>query len=53
MKKLKSLFKLVGLVLLALGVVCTVLGNLDEICCLCRKLATCKARRCEEKDFED
>ena len=53
MKKMKSIFKLAGLFLLAAGVVCTVLGNLDEIKCLFQKLAACKARCEEAKDFED
>ena len=53
MEKAKQAFKLVGLVLIGAGAVLFVLGNLSEIRALIRKVATCKARREEMKDYAD
>ncbi len=53
MERAKQAFKLVGLILVAVGAVLLIVGNLSEITALVRKVATCKARREEMKDYAD
>lgn len=53
MKSLKSVFKITGAVMAVLGTVLLLLGCLDEIREGFRKLAACRARREEMKDYAD
>ena len=51
MKSLKSIFKIAGTVMAVIGTVLVILGCLDEIREGFRKLAACRARREEMKDY--
>ena len=51
MKSLKSIFKIAGAVMAVIGTVLVILGCLDEIREGFRKLAACRARREEMKDY--
>ena len=53
MKSLKSIFKLAGTVMAVIGMILVVVGCLDEIAAGVRKLAACRARREEMKDYAD
>ena len=53
MKSLKSIFKIAGAVMAVIGTVLVILGCLDEIRGGFRKLAACRARREEMKDYAD
>ena len=53
MKSLKSIFKIAGAVMAVIGTVLVILGCLDEIREGFRKLAACRARREEMKDYAD
>ena len=53
MKCAKSILKLAGVVMVLAGAVLVVLGSLDEIRVLVRRIALCKARREEMKDYAD
>ena len=53
MKSLKSTFKIAGAVMAVIGTVLVILGCLDEIREGFRKLAACRARREEMKDYAD
>ena len=53
MKSLKSIFKIAGAVMAVIGTVLVILGCLDGIREGFRKLAACRARREEMKDYAD
>ena len=53
MKSIKSILKIVGAVMAVIGTVLVVVGFLDEICAGIKKLAACRARREEMKDYAD
>ncbi len=53
MKCAKSILKIAGVVMVAVGAVLVVLGSLDEVKVLVRKIALCKARKAEMKDYAD
>ena len=53
MKSIKSILKIAGAVMAVIGTVLVVVGFLDEICAGVKKLAACRARREEMKDYAD
>lgn len=53
MKSLKSVCKLVGAIMAAVGVALVIVGYLDEIQQGVKKLAAYRARREEMKDYAD
>ncbi len=53
MKSLKSIFKIAGTVMAVIGAALVIVGFLDEICAGVKKLAACRARREEMKDYAD
>ena len=53
MKSIKSILKIAGAVMAVIGTVLVVIGFLDEICAGVKKLAACRARREEMKDYAD
>ena len=53
MKCAKSILKLAGVVMVMVGAVLVVLGSMDEVKVLFSKIALCKARKAEMKDYAD